>query len=211
MKQSLKRWAPLAAFALALTGAGAAYVGGAMGGAPALSSFSASAPEAETILITWADLAPGPQTEEEIRAVEEMAAALSGFMGDAMFGPESYGEGPGPGILQHGAATAYVLDGDRFVEDYDDKRVKMAGYLLPLDFSEHGSTEFLLVPFIGACIHVPPPPPNQLVLIKTETPHMPATIFEAVTVTGLFERSMAQTELAESGYKIAAEAIVAFQ
>ncbi|MEM8662259.1 MAG: magnesium transporter [Pseudomonadota bacterium] len=43
--------------------------------------------------------------------------------------------------------------------------VRLTGYLLPLEFSEDGETEFLLVPYVGACIHVPPPPPNHIVLV----------------------------------------------
>lgn len=45
----------------------------------------------------------------------------------------------------------------------DGQRIRIPGYLLPLTFSEAGVTEFLLVPWVGACIHTPPPPPNQMV------------------------------------------------
>ncbi len=44
--------------------------------------------------------------------------------------------------------------------------VRLAGYLLPLEFSDEGVHDFLLVPYVGACIHVPPPPPNQIVLVQ---------------------------------------------
>jgi hypothetical protein len=67
---------------------------------------------------------------------------------------------------------------------YDKKRASIAGYLLPLDFDPTGNREFLLVPYFGACIHVPPPPPNQVLYVKTAKPYQMSELFEAVEVTG---------------------------
>ena len=47
------------------------------------------------------------------------------------------------------------------VEELNGQRVRIPGYLLPLEMSETKVKEFLLVPYIGACIHVPPPPPQS--------------------------------------------------
>jgi len=46
------------------------------------------------------------------------------------------------------------------------KMIRMPGYLLPLEFKDKKVTEFLLVPWVGACIHTPPPPANQIVHVK---------------------------------------------
>lgn len=48
----------------------------------------------------------------------------------------------------------------------DGKRVKVPGYMVPLDDSARGVAEFILVPYYGACIHTPPPPPNQMVYVR---------------------------------------------
>lgn len=48
----------------------------------------------------------------------------------------------------------------------DGKTVRLPGYVLPLKWGETGVTEFLLVPWVGACIHTPPPPPNQMVHVS---------------------------------------------
>ena len=47
--------------------------------------------------------------------------------------------------------------------ELNGKSIRIPGYLLPLEFKDKGVTEFLLVPWVGACIHTPPPPPNQIV------------------------------------------------
>ena len=62
--------------------------------------------------------------------------------------------------------------------------VRLPGYLLPLEFSGKQVSEFLLVPWVGACIHTPPPPPNQIVHVKPEKPVAMSGMFDAVLVTG---------------------------
>ncbi len=62
-------------------------------------------------------------------------------------------------------------------EDLDGQQVRMPGYALPLEFTDAKVTQFLLVPWVGACIHTPPPPPNQIVFV---------TFDEGVEIKGLF-------------------------
>ena len=68
-------------------------------------------------------------------------------------------------------------------------------------------TTALLVPYVGACIHVPPPPPNQLVLVSTNMPYESKGLFEPVNVTGVFGTSAAETQLAQVGYALSADLI----
>jgi len=49
------------------------------------------------------------------------------------------------------------------VKELNGQKVSIPGYLLPLEITGSSVTEFLLVPYFGACIHAPPPPPNQIV------------------------------------------------
>lgn len=70
------------------------------------------------------------------------------------------------------------------VQELDGKTVRIAGYLLPLEFSENGTSEFLLVPYVGACIHVPPPPPNQLVFVKLKKTFKADELYAPVYITG---------------------------
>ena len=52
-------------------------------------------------------------------------------------------------------------NGNEVISRFDGSKVSIRGYLVPLDFSTKKATEFVLVPFLGACIHVPPPPPSS--------------------------------------------------
>jgi hypothetical protein len=73
------------------------------------------------------------------------------------------------------------------VEELNGQRVRIPGYLLPLEVSATKVTEFLLVPYIGACIHVPPPPPNQIIYVKIgqNKSYKSKNLYEPVWVTGI--------------------------
>jgi hypothetical protein len=77
----------------------------------------------------------------------------------------------------------------------DGQVVRMPGYLLPLEFSGKLVTEFLLVPWVGACIHTPPPPPNQIVHVKADKPFEFGGLFTPVWVTGQLATSSAKKSL----------------
>ncbi|GGA68415.1 hypothetical protein GCM10011385_22820 [Nitratireductor aestuarii] len=89
-------------------------------------------------------------------------------------------------VERRGTLTEPKLDGER---------ISISGYLLPLDFDPDGTTEFLLVPYFGACIHEPPPPPNQVVYLKSSSPYAPTALFEGVTVTGTMRVQPATKDL----------------
>jgi hypothetical protein len=70
------------------------------------------------------------------------------------------------------------------VDGLDGQLVRLPGYALPLELSEDGVRELLLVPFVGACIHVPPPPLNQMVYVELDRPYVVPDLYQAVWVTG---------------------------
>ena len=77
----------------------------------------------------------------------------------------------------------------------DGEMVRRPGYLLPLEFSGKEVTEFLLVPYVGACIHTPPPPPNQIVHVKADKPVANLTVFAPIWVTGRMSTVSAKKSL----------------
>jgi len=95
----------------------------------------------------------------------------------------------------------------RVVTSLNGKRVRIGGYVVPLDFESTTVKEFLLVPFVGACIHVPPPPANQIVYVKAGKGFEIGNAFDPVTVTGTIKTETAFTGLADAGYSIDAETV----
>ncbi len=87
----------------------------------------------------------------------------------------------------------------------DGAYIKMPGFIIPIDISTKGVTSFVLVPYVGACIHTPPPPPNQLVFVTSKTPWPDDNLWEAVWVIGQMQHELQSTEVAETGYTLVAD------
>ena len=71
--------------------------------------------------------------------------------------------------------------------NFHQLRDTTAGFVVPLVFDQTEVNEFLLVPFVGACIHVPPPPPNQMILVRSHEPVEIGGLYDPVCVTGEFQ------------------------
>ncbi len=85
--------------------------------------------------------------------------------------------------------------GQKLVPELNGRKIKLAGYLLPLAFSEQGQTEFLLVPYVGACIHQPVPPPNQIVFVEASQSFKSEELFTPVWVTGTMKTKLSSKAL----------------
>ena len=85
--------------------------------------------------------------------------------------------------------------------------VRIAGFVAPLDFLGGDQlSEFLLVPYFGACIHVPPPPANQIVYVILEKP-MGIQMMDTVMVYGKLEIEKSESDIGDAGYRIRAVAV----
>ena len=69
------------------------------------------------------------------------------------------------------------------------KRIKIPGFAVPLEGDDgfENVKEFLLVPTFGACIHVPPPPPNQVIHVILDKPVYFEKLMYAVWGSGIVE------------------------
>lgn len=117
------------------------------------------------------------------------------------------------GVIQHDQASlmSQQPDSTGIRTDWNGKIVRLPGFIVPIEYSGSGVTAFILVPFVGACVHVPPPPANQLVFVTTETPYENAGLFEPVNVIGMFGTASMTTQLAEIGYALSADHIEPYE
>jgi hypothetical protein len=89
------------------------------------------------------------------------------------------------------------------VESLNGEKVRLPGYIVPLDFnanSEHD--EFLLVPYFGACLHTPPPPPNQIVFVKASPAVKVPNIDEPVWLEGTMATGKFTSDLGNTAYEM---------
>lgn len=105
----------------------------------------------------------------------------------------------------------YDENATKLNETLNGALIRMPGYIIPLELNAKGVTEFILVPYVGACIHVPPPPANQLVMVYTEENPWPSDeLWEAVWVTGTMRTKLQESGLGQTGYALSAEHIEVF-
>ncbi len=131
--------------------------------------------------ITWDDLIPPGVPYSEIVAAGEMDETNDIWQ---------------PVFDENATKLNPVLDG---------AYIKMPGYIIPIDQSIDGVTSFVLVPYVGACLHTPPPPANQLVFVTTNKPWPSDNLWNAIWVTGQMQHELQSTEVAETGYLLKAE------
>ena len=131
--------------------------------------------------ITWDDLIPPGVPYSEIVAAGEMDETNDIWQ---------------PIFDENATKLNPVLDG---------AYIKMPGYIIPIDQSTDGVNSFVLVPYVGACLHTPPPPANQLVFVTTNKPWPSDNLWDAVWVTGQMQHELQSTEVAETGYLLKAE------
>lgn len=97
------------------------------------------------------------------------------------------------------------------VEELNGLSVRIPGYVVPLDFNSDGVySEFLLVPYFGACLHTPPPPPNQIVYVKANPSAKIASIYEPVWIEGIMKTGQFESDTEDSAYELSLSNIEAY-
>ena len=159
-----------------------------------LLAFNASA--ADVRELTWSEMVPpdapvATQPAAPMHDLSQLADALA-----AEQAPAAKQQSPAAPVVQ-------ALDG---------QQVKLPGYIVPLQVSEEGRvTEFLLVPYFGACIHVPPPPSNQIVHVTSELGVLMDALYQPFWVEGPLQVKNTSSELADAGYQMDASKIYPYE
>ncbi|UZE95488.1 DUF3299 domain-containing protein [Alkalimarinus alittae] len=89
-------------------------------------------------------------------------------------------------------------------KELDGQKVRLPGFMVPLGGDENKVTEFLLVPYFGACMHTPPPPTNQIVYVNFPMGVHPDMLYDPVWIEGPIKVGEVESDLAVSGYSMKA-------
>jgi hypothetical protein len=116
-----------------------------------------------------------------------------------------------PMITDHeGSSPAEQLVIGKVRPELNNSQVKIPGFVIPLEGDENTVTEFLLVPYFGACIHVPPPPPNQIIYVKFPKGAPVQQLWDVIYVIGKLKTETFDSELGQAGYVLEGEAIAEY-
>lgn len=122
--------------------------------------------------------------------------------------PEAMGTFTEKGGMKQAKGLPAVMYSNKTVPGMNGKQIRLGGYPVPLESDAKGnSTLFFLVPYPGACIHVPPPPPNQLVLVRYPQGLKLEDIYTPLWVNGTLKVEKVSNDLADAAYAMDADKV----
>jgi len=147
---------------------------------------------------SWLNLLP----PEDLKALEDMPS----IMHDSEEMPGGFDSADG---LRQAQGLPDVMYSTKTVASLDGKLLRLGGYPVPLELNAKGEVvEFFLVPYPGACIHVPPPPPNQLIWVKSDKPFVVENIYYPIWVVGKLNIEQVSNKLGDAAYTMNALAVI---
>ena len=109
-------------------------------------------------------------------------------------------------------AYQQALISTNVVPDMDGQQIRLPGFIVPLGFDgEQRSKTFFLVPYFGACIHLPPPPPNQIIHGEFAEGIEITDIYNAYWVTGTLHTTLTKNDTATSAYSLTVTSIEVYE
>lgn len=147
--------------------------------------------------IGWEELMPEGEEERLAQLYQQQMAML-------------YSGGP---IAEGSAADTMIQIGTfNTVKELNETKIRIPGYTVPFEYGANAEiTEFLLVPYYGACLHAPPPPPNQTVFAMTDEPIKLRDLAQAVWIEGTMYTQTQESELADAAYTIRVEKVETYE
>ena len=147
--------------------------------------------------IGWEELMPEGEEERLAQLYQQQMAML-------------YSGGP---IAEGSAGDSMIQIGTfNTVKELNETKIRIPGYTVPFEYGANAEiTEFLLVPYYGACLHAPPPPPNQTVFAMTDEPIKLRDLAQAVWIEGTMYTQTQESELADAAYTIRVEKVETYE
>ncbi|WP_105052692.1 DUF3299 domain-containing protein [Psychrosphaera saromensis] len=146
--------------------------------------------------IEWIDLIPKNDLDALLNPPDYIAEIKDGSIEDQM---ESQ--------IQNAISAAnddryqQALVSINVIPEMDKQAVKIPGFIVPLEFNEDETvTQFFLVPYFGACIHQPPPPPNQIIFVNYPKGLLLESLYNPFGISGVLSTSVIQNDMATAAY-----------
>jgi len=116
------------------------------------------------------------------------------------------------GVDHSGGMMVNTFQSDKTVPEMDGRDIRVPGFVVPVETTETGQLkEFFLVPYFGACIHVPPPPANQIIYGRLDEPIEMVNIWDAFWMEGTLNIEDISNETADAAYTMDVDALVLYE
>ena len=104
-----------------------------------------------------------------------------------------------------------ALVSTNIIATMDKRTIRLPGFVVPVEFDDEQTiTEFFLVPYFGACIHTPPPPPNQIVYVYAPKGLNLENLYDPFWISGTMETTLVQNPMATAAYSLKMQSYEAY-
>lgn len=165
------------------------------------------APSGEYVTIQWTDLLPQDEIDilsnppSYINDIEDGSAEdqLGGSMNNSI-------------VVEMEDRYQQALVSTRVKSEMDGRAVRIPGFIVPIEFNgEQTITEFFLVPYFGACLHMPPPAPNQIIYVTSATGLKLEALYYPFWISGDLKASLVENDMATAAYSMEMDSYEAYQ
>lgn len=158
--------------------------------------------------VEWTELMP----REDLRALINPPVSLNDIVDGS---PEDQIASDMQLALELASDSRYqqALVSTQIVPAFDGQAVRLPGYIVPLEFGDDQQevTRFFLVPYFGACIHMPPPPPNQIVYAEYEQGFTLESLYDPFWISGTLSTQLIENDTATAAYSITVEQLEPYE
>lgn len=167
-----------------------------------------TAVEAETdglrIIANWSELLPDGEEEVLSKIYDDFYADLDQRL---------YSQQPtllsDAGTIEEGSPLDQMPQLGTFntVDELDGQLIEIPGFIVPLDLTAGSMSAFLIVPYFGACIHTPPPAPNQIIYAVADPAQDLDSLYLPRWFKGRMETNPQYTEMGDAAYTLRLESV----
>ncbi len=105
-----------------------------------------------------------------------------------------------------------ALVSTRVIEAFDGKAIRIPGFIVPLEQNdEQKATAFFVVPYFGACLHMPPPPPNQILYVEYEEGIAVENLYDPYWFEGTVKIDNHESALGTSAYSLVLDSFALYE
>ena len=157
--------------------------------------------------IQWTDLIP----QDEIDILANPPSYISDIE-DGSLEDQIGSQANNSIVLEMEDSYQLALVSTRIKPEMDGRAVRIPGFIVPLEFDgEQIITEFFLVPYFGACLHMPPRAPNQIIHVNYEKGLELEALYDPFWITGILSASLVKNDTATAAYAIKMDSYEAYQ
>ncbi len=148
--------------------------------------------------IEWIALMPKDDLEALVNPPEYLSGIEDGSEQDSV---EALGQQEG--VDESTKRFQKALSSTRVIDTYENKPIRIPGFIVPLESDDSQNiTEFFIVPYFGACLHSPPPPPNQIIHSKAEQGIKLGSLYDPFWFEGTLVIDTTENTLGTSAYRL---------